>query len=87
MFLGEVVERSSDMCKVLNEPAIEVGESEEAVQLLEIARRGPAGNGSDFGQVHGYFPASDDEPQIFDFFLFKFAFFWSKVEVMCMQML
>lgn len=62
VFLGEVIERSSDTCKVLNEPAIEVGESEEAAQLLEIARRGPAGNGSDFGRVHGHFSTSDDEP-------------------------
>lgn len=49
---SEVKERSSEMREVSNEAAVEVGETQEGLDLGDVRRRRPVFNSSDLDRIH-----------------------------------
>ena len=74
IFLGEIIEESSEFGKILNEPMVKVGETKEPVEVAEVVRCGPLGDGMDFDGVHRDLTLVDDESKILYLVLGKLAF-------------
>ena len=84
VFFGEVIQRTSELSKVLNESTVKVGRAEEAAQFSEISRGRPICDDRPYFHLHPHFPFSDNQIEIFFYFgLVKLAFFWPEIEIVC----
>jgi len=84
---GQVKERVGMFREVLDEPSVEVGESEEGLHFLLVRRSGPLGNDSDLDWVHRDGVVRDDYSEVLDRGFLKFAFVGTEVELMLLQQL
>ncbi len=57
----------------LDEPSIEICESQESADLMEVLRGAPLGNGFDLPRVHGYAVLGDNQTQIGNLLLVELA--------------
>ncbi len=65
-----------------DEGSVEVAEAKEASDIFYGEWCRPFSDALYFHQVHFYFPLSDDDPEVFDFFLVELAFLGFQKEVM-----
>ncbi len=65
-----------------DEGSVEVAETKEASDIFYGEWRRPFSDALYFHRVHFYFPLSNDDPEVFDFFLVKLAFLGFQKEVM-----
>ncbi len=82
---GQVEKWSSMFGEALDEPSIEVSESQEGLHFLLIRQGRPILNASNLDRVHCYQVVRDDHPEILDRGLLKLAFVCSKVEFVLLQ--
>lgn len=66
VLLGETSERNDDVGVVVNETTVEVGKSEEGLNIPDFPWRRPFGNGLDFNGIHGETFGREDVTEIFD---------------------
>src|SRR5262249_26970047 len=64
---GSIEQRSSDLGEVLDEPSIEVGETEESLYVRLTVGDGPLSNASGFNGIHRDSVVRDDQAEVFDF--------------------
>ena len=52
VFLGELRKRCSLLCEIFNEPSVEIGESQEALDVFDVLWLKPVDHGGNFAWVH-----------------------------------
>ena len=61
---------------------VEVGKTEKPMEVAEVTRYGPIGDGIDFDGVHRDLTLVDDKSEILYLVLGELTFLWLKVQVM-----
>jgi hypothetical protein len=81
-FSCEACKRNDNVGISLNEPSIEVAESEEGLNVFNLPRSRPVGDNVDFLGVHGESRRREDESEIFDSVRVELALFWTAIQSM-----
>src|SRR5580658_702588 len=84
---GEVAEGFCDLGIVLNEPAIKIAETQEALNFLLGFWGGPFRNSLDLDGVHLNLSFRDNDTEVFDSSLFKVAFVGFQIEIIILEYL
>jgi hypothetical protein len=84
-FLGKFKQGSGDLGESLDEPAVEVTETQESLDLFHHTWCGPISDSSEFGRVHPDLAIGNDDTQVFDRGLCKDTFFWFEVKIISFQ--
>ena len=84
---GQIEERAGVFREVLDEPSIEVGESEEGLYLLLVRRSGPLGDTGNLDWIHRDGVVGDDDSEVLNRGFLEFAFVGTEVELMLLQQL
>src|ERR1700677_1857079 len=85
VFLGEVMERTSNRRKVLDEPPIKVGKADECSYFFERCGSQPIFDCRDLPRVHANFSRSNDHSQILHFTFLEVALLRLQVEVVLLK--
>ena len=73
------------MGEILYEPAVEVGESQEWLDLLLICGGWPFNHSGDLNRVHSHRVVGDNNTEVLNLCLLKLTFLWFQVEVMLLE--
>src|SRR5260370_38061346 len=79
------MEGVSNFGEVLDEPLVEVHKSYEGLDVLYFHWLWPVHDSLDFNGVHHYTVFGDDESEVVHLLTFKFAFLWSKEQLVGME--
>jgi hypothetical protein len=86
IFLGKVVKWPAYLEEVLDKVLVEIGKPNETPEFFEFHWRGPILDSFYFDWIHGNFTGADDQPEIVDMELLKFALFELEVEIVFFEM-
>jgi hypothetical protein len=81
ILLDEVVKWLAYLGEVLDKVLVEIGKSNETSDFFEFCGWSPIFDGFYFDWVHGNFAGADDQSEIVNRGLLKFALLWSEVEI------
>jgi hypothetical protein len=79
-FLEEGRDRGGNLAEVLDEPTIEVGQSQKHSYVVHRLRLRPFGDSAHLGGVHLYSFRANNESQEFNFLHMKLTFAWFQVQ-------
>ena len=83
--MSEAGERDHNVRVALDEPAVEIGEAKEGLNVLDFAWFGPIENCLDFVMGHREPGRGKDISEVFDGLQMPFAFLWLEVKSVCTE--
>jgi hypothetical protein len=81
ILLGKVVKRPAYLGEVFDKSLVEIGKPDETPDFFKFRGWGPISDGLYLDRVHGNFAGADDQSEVVDMGLLKFALLGSEVQI------